>query len=134
MQERWYMKKYIQNICISIFLIFGFCASCFASNWHQVDKKLWIDVDSMKAENGNILVWYKELNPGTWQRYNNKYIWYNMDLSRFDCVRRKYSIVEIGSYDLNGKYINGAILDSYILWINIAPDSQEEKIYNCICK
>lgn len=130
------MKKIVLIIICLIISIPALCAT-----WEEIGYKQYVDVSSITQSNARYYyAWFKELNPGDWEKVNNKYHYYTQSYFVFDCDSKKMDVVSSIEYGLNGNILNRFdFVSDYdpktsSSWINIAPDSIGEKKYNLICK
>lgn len=118
---------------LTLFLLLVSATPVFATNWLQVGYKIWIDLDSIKSSAGITSAWFKDLNPGDWDNYNNKKIWYRLNLIDFKCSQKQISAAAYAIYDLKGNLLDSDNWNSYS-WQPVIPDSVGEYKYNFVCK
>lgn len=129
------MKK---SLLFIFLLLSGLPALC--SNWQEIHDKEYIDVDSIKQENNQYAyAWFKNLNPGNWEKINNKYHHFSTSLYIFDCKGKKIDAIAQTSYGLKGEILNVFDYSSIYnpknstTWRSIVPDSIGELKYNAVC-
>ena len=77
----------------------------FAAEWLQYSNKGWLDLSSKKIIGDTVTVWFKDLNPGDWEKQDNKKVWYIINQYRANCNKRTLTQLAAVSYDLKGNVI-----------------------------
>lgn len=88
-----------------IFLLMFLSAPAFAAEWVQYAPKGWIDVSSKQVYGDTVTVWFKDLNPGNWDKVDNKKIWFIMNQYQANCRKKTLTLLSFVQYDLNNKVI-----------------------------
>jgi hypothetical protein len=100
-----------------LFLLMFLSAPAFAAEWFQFDDKAWIDVSSRQFKYDTVTAWVKFLNPGDWEKFDNKKIWYQMRQIKADCSKKTTTYLYLIVYDLK---------ENPIFTHNYKPYEQEE--------
>ena len=120
----------MKKILILLFVLL-FASPDFAAEWVQIAPKNYVDVSSIKVNpyNKNIIsAWFKDLNPGSW----DKNIWYQLTYIDFKCEEDVVSSHSYATYDLKGNMIKSDYWNDYD-WQPVIPDSIGELKFNTIC-
>lgn len=114
-----------------------------AANWVEIGYKNYIDASSINREtkyydrNGSynphyqVSAWIKSLNPGDWEKFENKKIWYEQNFVAANCLNKQIDIQSKHIYDLNGNVLYSK---QYLHeWLDVVPDSLGESWFNAMC-
>ncbi len=137
----------MKKILLVLYFCFNLTLSVFATDWKQIDDKLYIDIDSIESyseryETGNtrkFSFWIKSLNDSSSyftkiEKAYNKKIWYLLSKNIVDCNEKMIANKSFVIYDLKSQVIDSN--EEYIYpgsWNSIVPDSIGELYYSNIC-
>lgn len=139
------MKKVYLLIITLLFL----SIPAFATNWYQLQDKIYIDLDSIQPYNAQFglsnnqtntyIFWSKELNTNsnTFKDIENIYhkkFWFVMNREVINCNNQTMGLTSYADYDLNGNVLGSHEYDNYqIKWYSIVPDTISNLFYNIVC-
>lgn len=120
----------MKKIIVTLFIVFAFVQGAFASNWHQIRDKLYVDLDSCRTTSyryeTRFRFFTKELNPGDWELEKGKKVWFM--LVEWETDGEKTKVRQIIYYDIKGNLIESLIegydFDDYLDFP--VPDSKGE--------
>lgn len=132
------LKKFIAYFLT----FFCFVPSVFATTWVEIDKKLYIDTDSIEytknyLNQNEVTFWVKSLNNGSnmfkdlEQKYKKK-VWYSMNRYVINCDVKEIGLSDAVDYDLKRYPIKTYYFGKSFLSA-IIPDSFGEYYYNLVC-
>lgn len=97
----------MKKIIVLLFIVFAFVQSAFASNWYELGKKLYVDLDSCRTvaygSKTRFRFFTKELNPGDWELEQGKKVWYM--LMEWETDGEKNRIRQVIYYDTKDNLI-----------------------------
>lgn len=130
------MKRFIIALLIGIILSLS---QVLASNWVEIDSKLYVDVDSISIQtdiNNDTIVsfWLKRLNNQDsimkrWEKKYNQKIWYDKTYQSLNINNMTIKYNEWLIYNLKQEVIDSMNFDSMSIWHRIVPDTKAEAIY-----
>jgi len=102
------MKKFFL-----LFVLVIFSLPAISANWLQYEDKGWLDTSSLERHGDTITAWFKNLNPGTWDKEGNKKVWYIMNQYKANCKKKTLTLLYYASYDLKGNVITSHNFKGY---------------------
>ena len=140
------MKIWNKLNLLVIGLIISILPTFATPNWVQIDKKMYIDTNSIRKENylnssyGNYYsLWAKWLNDGSKnflddENYYKTKMWFRLIQYYYDCNNKTLALKSGVFYDLKGNPIQYTTLKDYNLsFISIVPGSIGDKMYDYVC-
>ena len=139
----------MKNFIVLLFLLTISMLQVQATNWIQVDDKMYMDVDSIEffvsdgqynKRNNQYSFWVKSLNDGSdnykqLEKHFNKKVWYSLSKYVVDINTQKIAQKTSVLYAVNEKQP----LDSYeeqfdtlLRWQTIVPNSVGELMFNIV--
>ena len=139
----------MKNFIVLLFLLTFSMLQVQATNWIQVDDKMYMDVDSIEffvsdgqynKRNNQYSFWVKSLNDGSdnykqLEKHFNKKVWYSLSKYVVDINTQKIAQKTSVLYAVNEKQP----LDSYeeqfdtlLRWQTIVPNSVGELMFNIV--
>lgn len=122
-------------------------APVFAAQWSQILPKTWYDISSLSYKGNIVRFWIKDLNPGDWDKIDNKQVWFYKREIEMDCTNKKLRFINNIAFDLKGNVIynfsepetkkeydyGASKFYNTSVWTSIVPDSAGEDIYTKMC-
>ena len=105
----------------------------FGVRWVEIGYKQYLDYDSIELRGFVVTAWFKDLNPGNWDLYNGKKIYYMLQKVDIDCKNKKIGLKNVVYYDLKNKVLYSPISE-LSNWSSVVPDSVGEYKYQFMCK
>ncbi len=140
------MKIWNKLNLLVIGLIISILPTFATPNWVQIDKKMYIDTNSIRKENylnssyGNYYsMWIKTLNDGSKifldnENYYKSKIWYILMQGYFDCTNKKFTVKTGITYDLRSSVLGNIEVNDYQLsFSSVVPGTRSEIWYDYAC-
>lgn len=126
------MKKFIS---IMFFTLISFLP-VYAADWKEIQPKNYIDVSSITWKKDTVSFWMKLLNPGSWEKMNDKKVWYAKDYVLVDCKNKKIAFQSSIYYGLKEEVLASYEVDNeYLLeWQRVVPESNGDFWYQTFCQ
>lgn len=139
----------MKNLIILLFLIVFSIIQVQATNWIEIDNKMYMDVDSVEpfvsdrpynTRNNQYSFWIKSLNDGSdsykqLEKHFNKRVWYSLSKYVVDLNTQKIAQKTSVLYAVNEKQPLDSYeeqFDSLLQWQTIVPNSVGELMFNIV--
>ena len=123
------MKKFV------ILLLSLVAFPVFAADWMDIGNKAYVDLSSIKTENGYVYAWIKVMDGAAMKPVNGKKVGHYMSYDAYNCDNKKSRNESIITYGFDGKSLaRNDNLPANSTWKNVAPETKEEIWLNAICK
>lgn len=139
----------MKNFIVLLFLLTISMLQVQASNWIQVDDKMYMDVDSIEffvsdgqynKRNNQYSFWVKSLNDGSdnykqLEKHFNKKVWYSLSKYVVDINTQKIAQKTSVLYAVNEKQpldLYEEQFDTLLRWQTIVPNSVGELMFNIV--
>lgn len=139
----------MKNFIVLLFLLTISMLQVQATNWIQVDDKMYMDVDSIEffvsdgqynKRNNQYSFWVKSLNDGSdnykqLEKHFNKKVWYSLSKYVVDINTQKIAQKTSVLYAVNEKQpldLYEEQFDTLLRWQTIVPNSVGELMFNIV--
>ena len=123
------MKKFV----LFLLLFVSFSNVCIGARWIEIGYKQYVDYDSIELDGFIASAWFKDLNPGNWELYNGKKIYYMLQKVDVDCKNKKVGLRSVAYYGLKNNLLTPLVPEQYS-WMSVIPDSMGEYKFKVMCK